>query len=131
MPYYIKFAHMLPKGLLREYSRAISIVIRGMDMFMVFIAGTAAYYLRFGVFDMPTDYLSAVLIGVLLTTPVFSSVEIYHSMRGQSFIRHVFNLIQALCTLGFLLAGLSFFTKSGDEFSRTWFLHLDESGVSY
>jgi len=93
-----------------------------MDMFMVYIAGTAAYYLRFGVFDMPTDYLSAVLIGVLLTTPVFSSVEIYHSMRGQSFIRHVFNLIQALCTLGFLLAGLSFFTKSGDEFSRTWFL---------
>jgi len=42
-------------------------------------------------------------------------------VRGQSFTKHIMTLVQAVCVLGFVLAGLSFFTKSGPDFSRAWF----------
>lgn len=112
---------MLPRGLLKEHSRALSMLMRALDMLMIFIAGGLAYYLRFGAYYLPVNYMTAVLLAVLITPALFSLSNIYTSMRGQGFIRHIFSLLQSVCIMGFLLAGLSFFTKSGDAFSRTWF----------
>src|SRR5262245_42819950 len=113
---------MLPKGLLKEYWRAISMLIRAMDMFTVFVAGWFAYLVRFNEITIPPSYLSAIAIGVLFTPMVFSSFNIYASVRGEGFIRHIMTLVQAVCVMGLMLAGLSFFTKSGATFSRTWFI---------
>lgn len=112
---------MLPKGLLKEYSRAISMMTRAMDMLTVFAAGWLAYVIRFGQWHMPSSYVGAIAISLLVTPVVFSFFNIYASVRGEGFIKHIMNLIQAVCMMGFILAGLSFFTKSGDTFSRTWF----------
>lgn len=113
---------MLPKGLLKEYSRVISMVVRCIDMFMVFLAGWSAYIVRFNAIVLPPPYLSALAIALVMTPAIFSFFDIYASLRGQGFIKHVANLLQAICVMGLMLAGLSFFTKSGDAFSRTWFL---------
>lgn len=113
---------MLPKGLLKEYSRAISLMIRGMDMMTVFAAGWLAFVARFDTLYIPSSYLSAVAIGMVMTPMVFSFWDIYSSVRGEGFFKHIITLIQAVCVMGLMLAGLSFFTKSGDTFSRTWFL---------
>lgn len=113
---------MLPKGLLKEYSRAISMLTRAMDMFTVLLAGWCAYIYRFDQFTVTPSYLSAIAIGILFTPLVFSFFNIYASVRGEGFIRHTVTLVQAVCVMGLMLAGLSFFTKSGAEFSRTWFI---------
>jgi len=114
---------MLPKGLLKEYSRIISMLIRLMDMLTVLLAGWAAYAFRFNQILLPSSYLAAIAIGILLTPLIFSFFSIYASVRGEGFIRHCISLLQAISAMGFMLAGLSFFTKSGGEFSRSWFIY--------
>ncbi len=113
---------MLPKGLLKEYSRAISMMTRLMDMTTLIIAAWLAYVVRFDEFIFTPSYVAAILIAVLLTPIIFSFFNIYTSVRGEGVIKHMINLLQAVCLLGLILAGLSFFTKSGDTFSRTWFI---------
>lgn len=113
---------MLPKGLLKEYSRAISMMTRLMDMTTLIIAAWLAYIVRFDEFIFTPSYVAAILIAVLLTPIIFSFFNIYTSVRGEGVIKHMINLLQAVCLLGLILAGLSFFTKSGDTFSRTWFI---------
>lgn len=113
---------MLPKGLLKEYSRAISLLTRAMDMITVLLAGWIAYIYRFHEWLISSSYLSAIAIGLLLTTIVFSSFNIYASVRGEGFIKHMMTLLQAVCVMGLMMAGLSFFTKSGAGFSRIWFI---------
>src|SRR5579885_1327740 len=112
---------MLPKGLLKEYSRAISMMTRVMDMLTVFAAGWLAYIIRFGHWQMSSSYVGAIAISLLVTPMVFSFFTIYASVRGEGFLKHIMNLVQSVCMMGFMLAGLAFFTKSGDTFSRTWF----------
>jgi len=113
---------MLPKGILKEYSLALSMMMRVMDMVAVFAGGWAAYFVRFHTLLFPASYLAAFFIALLLTPLVFSFFTIYASTRGNSFIQHLIRLTQAVCILGLMLAGLSFFTKSGDVYSRTWFM---------
>jgi putative colanic acid biosynthesis UDP-glucose lipid carrier transferase len=113
---------MLPRGLLKEYSRALSLALRGMDMLAVLAAGLFAYFIRFATLSMPSFYEAALLAGFVLTPMVLSFSHIYTSVRAQGFLKHSFTLIQAMCLLGGMLSGLSFFTKSGEIFSRTWFL---------
>lgn len=113
---------MLPKGLLKEYSLAIAMLIRFMDMVTVFFAGWVAYLVRFGSCKLASIYLVAILVGFLITPVVFTFLNIYNSVRGEGFLRHIVKLLQAVGIMGFVLTGMSFFTKSGDVYSRTWFM---------
>jgi putative colanic acid biosynthesis UDP-glucose lipid carrier transferase len=113
---------MLPKGLLKEYWRVISLLTRAMDMLTVLLAGWVAYFLRFDSLEVAPSYITAMIIGMIFTTTVFSFFEIYTSIRGQRFLRHVITLSQAMGFLAIMMAGLSFFTKSGETFSRMWFV---------
>ncbi len=114
---------MLPKGLLKEYSRIIAMLTRAMDMVIVAFAGWAAYFFRFDDFSVSSSYLAAIAIGTLFTPLIFSFFNIYASVRGEGFFKHCMTLLQAICMMGFLLAGLAFFTKSGEEFSRSWYFY--------
>lgn len=113
---------MLPKGLLKEYSRAISLVLRALDVSAIVIAGFLAYYWKFGDFYITQNYLAALLIAAMLTPVVFRLFHIYDSVRALSVLRHFSQLTQASFGLLILLAGLAFITKSGDSFSRGWFI---------
>lgn len=112
---------MLPKGLLKEYSHALSYVLRGLDVSAIFIAGLLAYYWKFGDIDLPDRYFVALIIATGLTPWLFRFFNIYESIRAKSFGQHLRSLAKAICALLVLLAGLAFFTKKGDDFSRGWF----------
>ena len=113
---------MLPKGLLKEYSRALALLIRLLDMCMVLGAGILAYSWRFDDWSVSAGYQQALLIGVVLTPAVFSFFNIYVSVRGKGLFSHFINLMQALAVMVLLMAGLSFFTKTGELYSRLWFI---------
>jgi len=113
---------MLPKGLLKEYSHAISMMIRAMDMLCILLAGWLAYIVKFKGYTLTPSYFYALILGALITSFVFSSFNIYASIRGEGFIKHILSLIQGVTVMALVLAGLSFFTKSGAQFSRAWFL---------
>ncbi len=113
---------MLPRGLLKEYSRPLSMLLRGLDACTVLLAGCLAYFYRFGGYHLPSSYLAVLGFGALLTTPVLSFFGIYSSVRGRGFWGHILSLIQALCVLWMLLACTAFITKTGELFSRAWFM---------
>lgn len=113
---------MLPKGLLKEYSKLITMLTQFLDMVLVVMSAWLAYVIKFNDIIFNRSYLIAVSIAFILTPVVFSFFNLYRSQRGQGFIRHAINLLQAVSILGLLLAGLAFFTKSGDVYSRAWFL---------
>src|SRR5580698_9320309 len=113
---------MLPHGLLKEFSKVFSTLVRGLDIIAVIVAGLAAYYYKFGHFDITEQYMTALCIGAILTTIVFSFFHIYESVRGQAIWQYINRLVQAILVVLLLLAGLAFLTKTGVSFSRTWFL---------
>lgn len=114
---------MLPKGLLKEYSKAISFVLRGVDMCAVVMSGLIAFYYKFQNFNIPLNYINALLISAILTLIIFPFSHIYESMRGQGFWVTLKRLVQAEMMVLISLAGFAFITKTGAEFSREWFLY--------
>lgn len=112
---------MLPKGLLKEYSRTISFVLRGLDVFAMVVSGVIAYFYKFQDLTLPTVYVNALLVGAILTLVIFPFSNLYDSMRGQSFFVTIKKLIQSVLTVLIVLAGLAFITKTGVEYSREWF----------
>ena len=112
---------MLPKGLLKEHWRSLSLAIRCMDMMTVFAAGAMAYFLKFEKMPLEPAYVTPIIIGMVFTPAIFSFFNMYASVRGNGFVSHFINLLQAICVLAILLAGLAFFTKSGEAYSRLWF----------
>jgi putative colanic acid biosynthesis UDP-glucose lipid carrier transferase len=113
---------MLPKGLLKEYSQALSMVLRGLDVFAVVIAGLAAYFYKFGDLQLQPQYVTALCIASALTIVVFASFRIYESVRVQSYWQHLIKLIQAVLVVLMCLAGLAFLAKMGESFSRGWYI---------
>src|SRR5690606_39047976 len=112
---------MLPQGLLKEYWYTLSLAIRAMDMAVIFVAGILLAWMKFESFSIPSHYTTALLVGTLLTPVIFNFFAFYSSMRAISFIGHIFSLSQAVCMLALVLAGMAFFTKSGESYSRVWF----------
>lgn len=115
--------HMLPKGLLKEYSHAIIFILRILDIMAVITAGMAAYYMKFGHLHLTSYYRVALWVAVPLTFIIFSLYHIYESSRGKSFLYHAGRLMFAVFTVILLLIGIAFFTKSGTDFSRIWFVN--------
>lgn len=113
---------MLPRGLLKEYSGLISIIVRGVDILIIAFAAWLAYLLRFAEINMPLAYINATIVGMIFAPFIFSFFHIYESVRGERFVKHSFRLMQAMCVLSLMLAGAAFLTKSGENFSRIWYL---------
>lgn len=113
---------MLPKGLLKEYSRTLSMMMRIMDMIIMFTTGVATFFLRFGQPIPSTLYFLAIFCVMLATPVVFHFFNIYVSVRGKGLISHFLILFQAMCVLILLSGGFAFFTKTGALYSRLWFV---------
>jgi len=112
---------MLPKGLLKEYSQILSLILRGFDIAAIVVAGLLAYFYKFGDFNLSQEYSSALLMGAIFTLIVFPFFQLYESARAKGFWTYIRHLIRAISTVLILLACLAFLTKTGEYFSRVWF----------
>lgn len=113
---------MLPRGLLKEYSHVFAILYFFIDMLIVLFAGWVAYLIRFDDYRLSPAYLAALGMAVLVSPLIFSFFNIYRFIRRESFLQYIANLFQAICVVVFVLTAFSFFTQSGNIYSRTWFL---------
>lgn len=115
---------MLPRGLLKEYSQFLAIILRMMDVLAVVLGGLIAYHVKFDGLFLTTAYQNALITAGVLTFFIFSFFHVYDSIRALNAWQHISKLIQATFVLFALLAGLAFITKTGDIYSRSWFLLL-------
>lgn len=113
---------MLPKGLLKEYSQLLVLFVRGLDTIAIIAAGVLAFFYKFNDLYLSSEYIAALGIAAVLLLVVFSAFHIYESSRAIGFWRYISKLIQAIFIVFMLLAGFAFLTKTGDQFSRSWFM---------
>jgi putative colanic acid biosynthesis UDP-glucose lipid carrier transferase len=114
---------MLPRGLLKEYAGPLSYLLRGLDVVAVVGSGLLAYFYKFSDLELPVHYRNALIIAAVFTWVIFSFLGIYESVRTKNFWVHISTLLKALTLVFTLLAGLSFLTKTGEDFSRIWFTY--------
>lgn len=113
---------MFPRGLFKEYAQLFSFLLRVMDAAAVLVAGCLAGVLWLGESVFSVRNVSVLLLAALLTVIVFSFFHLYESVRTLKIVRYLGRLLKAwLCVL-VLLAGFAFLTKTGESFSRGWFL---------
>lgn len=112
---------MIPRGLLKEYSKPLSYLLRMSDVFAILLSGLIAYNFKFGDIQIPYCYQVALLSAALLTAVVFPIFKIYDSIRTKMLWAYILNLLQALASVLILLACGAFLTKTGELFSREWF----------
>jgi putative colanic acid biosynthesis UDP-glucose lipid carrier transferase len=113
---------MLPKGLLKEYSHFLAIILRLMDVSAIVIGGLAAYFYKFGDIHVSTQYMVALCVAALLSIVILQFFNIYESIRAKSFAQHLSRILQGFFVTVICLAGLAFLTKTGESFSRAWFV---------
>jgi putative colanic acid biosynthesis UDP-glucose lipid carrier transferase len=111
---------MFPRGLMREYSRPLSVVARVMDVLCVLIGGLLAYSWRFGQWEMPVRYQVSVLLALVFTAIFFSLSGIYRSWRGQGWLQQARILTFAWLSVVIVLLILAFMTKTSTSYSRQW-----------
>jgi len=119
---------MWPKGLLREYSSAISLIVRGVDLAVIVLAGLLAHYFRFDSMDIPSRYSVAILIAGLLVLGIFPMYGLYTSWRGKDRVELVRTLSGAWATVLIVLIILAFLTKTSTLFSRQWLVEWAAMG---
>jgi putative colanic acid biosynthesis UDP-glucose lipid carrier transferase len=96
-------------------------LLRGLDMAAIVVAGLVAYVYKFGSLDLPEPYIKALVISAIYTLAVFSFFRIYQSVRTKNFWEHIRTLIQAISVVLMSMACTAFLTKTGTHFSRSWF----------
>src|SRR6185436_17401190 len=66
--------------------------------------------------------ITVMLFAALLTVAVFSFFHLYESVRALDYGRYAGRMCQAWLSVLVMLAGFAFLTKTGESFSRGWFL---------
>ncbi len=113
---------MLPRGLLKEYANVISLLLRLTDVLTVFLAGWVSNAIWLKQLTLPPLYPTALVIAGCTVFIVFPFFRLYESVRGASFWGYFLRLMQATFFVLVLLSGVAFLTKTGNYFSRGWFL---------
>lgn len=113
---------MLLKFLSKEQSSLLSFSIRSLDLAFYIACGIFSFYLQFHHLTFSLHYEIAFLWAALLVSPVFYSFGVYRSLRGRKFGECFRSLCVAFVVLVLLLAASAFITKTGDYYSRSWFL---------
>jgi putative colanic acid biosysnthesis UDP-glucose lipid carrier transferase len=121
---------MFAKILSHEQSTLLSLAVKIMDILLYIGCGLLVFYCQFQSLDVPQRYQIALLWGVLLFYPVFCSFDIYKSLRGKKALDYLQSMLVAFAVVMLLLAASAFITKTGEYYSREWFLLWHASTVT-
>lgn len=113
---------MLPRGLLKEHAQVFSWAVRMIDACIVLVSCYVASVIWLQQMVPSWHYVMAMGVAFALTFFIFPFFALYQSVRSLSFWLTIIRLLQAVLAVFILLAGCAFLTKTGEQFSRVWFL---------
>lgn len=113
---------MFPRGLLKEHAQVFSLILRMADAGIVMFSAWLGGWFWLGRGWLPQHHGWAMLLAGGITVPVFSFFGLYESVRVLQVWQYILRMCQAWATVLALLGGLAFLTKTGETFSRGWFL---------
>ncbi|WP_020562818.1 undecaprenyl-phosphate glucose phosphotransferase [Methylosarcina fibrata] len=112
------------RGLAKEYAFYLNLIARVIDATLVFVAGYLAYYLKFGLsLLLNSDYSSAVMVQILLTSTLFPFFGVYQSWRGKNLTEQLFTVIKAWGLSFLILIAIGALFKNSEAYSREWLIY--------
>ncbi|MEN8130775.1 MAG: undecaprenyl-phosphate glucose phosphotransferase [Pseudomonadota bacterium] len=116
------------RGILKEYSSLLNLILRVIDWLTIYFSGIFAYYAtgldvyfaQIGQHAMPITYNYVLAVAVLLSVVVFPFLSLYRAWRGGSVFEELKLLTLGWVLTAFLLATFALMTKTGAAYSRLW-----------
>ncbi|MBX2847008.1 MAG: undecaprenyl-phosphate glucose phosphotransferase [Acidiferrobacterales bacterium] len=100
----------------KEFNRAF----RLFDISAIVICAVIMYRIRNDFWVLKGDYQLLLLVMIFITWNVFSWWDVYRTWQGRWLYKSISNLSIAWIIVAFCLIAITFFTKSGEAFSRLW-----------
>ncbi|PWV58447.1 undecaprenyl-phosphate glucose phosphotransferase [Plasticicumulans acidivorans] len=121
----------MKKGFLYEHSVAIGLLMRVFDLFAIVGAALLTYWMHFDTWEPPSNYVRAVIIGVLLSLMAFDQMQVYRAWRGTSIASEVRTLGLAWTLTYILLSAVLVLTEQHEEFARRWLISWYGAGLLF
>jgi Undecaprenyl-phosphate glucose phosphotransferase len=112
----------IPTGFIKDSETVLSGLLRAGDAIAVGLGSLIAYAMRAGNIDLPGTYLSATLLGMILTANYMHFAKAYSlaSLRRQAV--EIAKVVGAWVAVFATLIAVSLFTDTADLFSRGWLM---------
>lgn len=111
---------MAYRGILKEHSSILSLMLRLLDALAIFSAGLLAHYFYLDAWVTPQNYIQAMSVAVIAAAWLFSQFDLYRTWRGASLVEEVRSITLAWLSVLLILFAFAFAMKMGQNFSRGW-----------
>src|ERR1700761_2480856 len=111
-----------PLSALGKLNPLLDFVLRAGDLVVFVSSGMFAFALRFGTFEMGTDYVHTLSRGVLFAMIVLNGSSLYRRWRGRAMPAEVFKLVTLWMLLFCAMAVYALAVRDGQDTSRLWWL---------
>ncbi|HET7301248.1 MAG TPA: undecaprenyl-phosphate glucose phosphotransferase [Oleiagrimonas sp.] len=113
-----------------KYGALLDIALRAGDLVIVVAMACAVSWFRFGTVEPSRPYLTAAVLGVLLTLLIFPFAGVYRSWRGLGLAMEVARVCLAWSMVMAALLALSWVLKSSGDYSRLWVVSWYAGGLA-
>lgn len=112
----------LSAGHVGKYATGLSLLVRLLDVLACIVAGTLAFWLRFGSYDvfLHTGYPILIFVGALLVLALFPLTGLYQSWRAHSWRAPIVRALAAWVIVFVITLVLLVIAKQSTYFSREW-----------
>ncbi|GHA06034.1 sugar transferase [Arenicella chitinivorans] len=93
-----------------------------LDFSLVLVASIVAYWMRFGDWGLPPEYVAPSLTLAVFCTFGFSATGFYSETNSIVSFRHFYAAAMGIVLAAFATASFLYLTKTGELFSRIWFV---------
>ncbi len=107
-------------GYLHENAATLELILKVIDVLIVFFAGEISFYIKFGTYANIGSYILFILLTMVICYFVFSMSHIYKAWRGASIYSECYKIIYSYIIVILILMSLTFVFKIGIHFSREW-----------
>ena len=111
------------EGFLKGNAELVGISARFLDLTIVTVGAMIAHYIRFDAFALVDQYKIALLVGLFAAGSIFPLYDLYKPWRGMSIELEARTVLFAWLTVCLLLPFVVYITKTGEQYSRLWFIY--------
>lgn len=109
----------------------LSIISQALDSLGLSLLGLIIYCIYSRTLDVPSEYISILIINALLVFTIFPNFDLYYSWRGRNKWKRNASVGYAWLAVLTALIVLSFAMKNSAYFSRVWFFSWGLTGFLY
>ncbi|MBX2867954.1 MAG: undecaprenyl-phosphate glucose phosphotransferase [Acidiferrobacterales bacterium] len=111
------------EGFLKGNAELIALSLRFFDLTMIIVGSMLAHLIRFNDIELGAPYKAALVIALFASATIFPAFEIYKPWRGASVLTEIRTIVVAWLTIAIVLPVIVYLTKTGDDYSRLWFVY--------